>query len=74
MLDRPKIENYGHFEIADKICERALRGIPQDRWIRGNHEMNAMIKAYMDLVRVIQAMHEERIEKGQPKSPQSLRR
>ena len=64
MLSKEQIQNWEHFKIADKICERARRGIPQDRWMRGNHEMYAMVKAYMDMVSMMKNMHDDMIQKG----------
>ena len=64
MLSKEQIENWEHFKIADKICERARRGIPQDRWMRGDQEMFAMVKAYMDLVDAMKSMHDDMINKG----------
>jgi hypothetical protein len=64
MLTKEQLENWEHFKIADKICERARRGLPQDRWMRGNHEMYAMVKAYMDLTSMMQNMHNDMIQKG----------
>ena len=31
--------------IAEKIVNRAERGLPQDRWMRGDHEMEALVRA-----------------------------
>ncbi len=64
MLTKEQLENWEHFKIADKICERAKRGLPQDRWMRGNHEMHAMVKAYMDMTNMMKNMHDEMIQKG----------
>lgn len=64
MLTKEQLENWEHFKIADKICERARRGLPQDRWMRGNHEMYAMVKAYMDMTNMMQKMHNDMIQKG----------
>ena len=64
MMTKEQLENWEHFKIADKICERARRGLPQDRWMRGNHEMYAMVKAYMDLTSMMQNMHNDMIQKG----------
>jgi len=64
MLTQQQLENWEHFKIADKICERAKRGLPQDRWMRGNHETYAMVKAYMDLTALMQKMHNDMIQKG----------
>ena len=40
-----------YFAIAAKIIERAERGLPQDRWMRGDHEMEALVRAYIALLR-----------------------
>ena len=53
-----------HFAIANKIVNRAERGLPQDRWMRGDQEMFAMVKAYMDLVDAMKSMHDDMINKG----------
>ena len=63
MLNEEQIKNWEHFKIADKICERARRGLPQDRWMRGDQEMFAMVKAYMDLVSAMKSMHDDMINK-----------
>ena len=57
-------EEMGHFKIADKVCERAKRGLPPDRWMIGNHEMKAMIKAYMDMTQIVQNLHNEIVQRG----------
>ena len=57
-------EEMDHFKIADKVCERAKRGLPQDRWMRGNHEMKAMVKAYMDMTQIVQNLHNEIVQRG----------
>ena len=36
-----------YFTIAAKIVERAERGIPQDRWMRGDKEQEALVRAYI---------------------------
>jgi hypothetical protein len=64
MLTKEQIEQWEHFRIADKICERAKRGLPQDRWMRGDQEMFAIVKAYMDLVDAMKNMHDDIIQKG----------
>ena len=64
MLTKEQINNWDHFRIADKICERARRGLPQDRWMRGDQEMFAMVKAYMDLVHTMRNMYDDMIQKG----------
>jgi hypothetical protein len=53
-----------HFAIAQKIIERAERGIPQDRWIRGDHEMVAFVKAMIDLSDAYAQLHKEMINRG----------
>ena len=53
-----------HFAIAQKIIERAERGIPQDRWIRGDHEMVAVVKAMIDLSDAYAQLHKEMINRG----------
>jgi len=53
-----------HFAIAQKIIERAERGIPQDRWIRGDHEMVAFVKAMIDLSDAYARLQQEIIDKG----------
>tara|TARA_R100001463_G_scaffold15015_1_gene39312 strand:+ start:1314 stop:1526 length:213 start_codon:yes stop_codon:yes gene_type:complete len=53
-----------HFAIAQKIIERAERGIPQDRWIRGDHEMVAFVKAMIDLSDAYAHLHKEMINRG----------
>jgi len=53
-----------HFVIANKIVERAERGLPQDRWMRGDHEMLALVKAYRELQNACINMHHDMIQKG----------
>lgn len=53
-----------HFVIANKIVNRAKRGLPQDRWMRGDHEMTALIKAYIELQNACINMHNDMIQKG----------
>lgn len=64
MLTKEQIENWEHFRIAAKICDRARRGIPQDRWMRGDVEMFSMVKAYMDLMTAVENMHSDMIQRG----------
>jgi len=64
MLTKEQIENWEHFKIAEKICDRARRGIPQDRWMRGDLEMFSMVKAYMDLMTVVENMHSDIVQRG----------
>lgn len=37
------------FAVADKVVERRDRGIPQDRWMLGLHEMDNFVQAYKNL-------------------------
>ena len=57
-----EIPNY--FEIAEKIIDRAKRGLPQDRWMRGDHEMEAFVRAYIGLIDACATMHKEMIKRG----------
>ena len=53
-----------YFAIAAKIVERAERGLPQDRWMRGDHEMEALVRAYVTLLRTCESMHADMIQRG----------
>jgi len=64
MLSKEEIESFDHFKIADKICERARRGLPSDRWMIGDKEMYAMVKAYMDLIDAMKNIHDDMVQKG----------
>ena len=33
--------------IAERVVQRAERGLPQDRWMRGDKEMEAVVRAYI---------------------------
>ena len=57
-----EIPNY--FETANKIIERARRGLPHDRWMIGNKEMEDFIKAYSALLYACNNMHKDLINKG----------
>ena len=35
-----------YFIIANKIVERAERGLPQDRWMRGDKEQEALVRLH----------------------------
>jgi hypothetical protein len=59
-----EIDLIKYFSIATRIVERAESGIPQDRWIRGDHEMVAFVKAYVNLSHVVRMMEKERIDAG----------
>jgi len=64
MLTKEQIEAWEHFKIADKVCERAKRGLPQDRWMIGNTEMYAVVKAYMDMCEIAQNLHNDMVQRG----------
>ena len=53
-----------YFAIAAKVIERAERGLPQDRWMRGDHEMEALVRAYIALLRTCEAMHADMMRRG----------
>ena len=53
-----------YFAIAAKIIERAERGLPQDRWMRGDHEMEALVRAYISLLNTCSNMHHNMIQRG----------
>jgi len=52
------------FSIAAKVVDRAERGLPQDRWIRGDHEMEAFVKCYINLVDAVGFLKNEIKRKG----------
>mgnify|MGYP007105925312 FL=1 len=64
MKEKEMTEIPNYFKIAEKIIERAQRGIPQDRWMRGDHEMKAFVKAYIEIVDTCAEMHKEIIKRG----------
>lgn len=53
-----------YFTIAAKIVERAERGIPQDRWMRGDKEQEALVRAYISLLNICSNMHADMIQRG----------
>ena len=53
-----------YFAIAAKVIERAERGLPQDRWMRGDHEMEALVRAYIALLNTCSNMHADMIQRG----------
>ena len=57
-----ELPNY--FKIAEKIIERAQRGLPQDRWMRGDKEQEAMVRAYIALLNICSNMHADMIQRG----------
>ena len=54
-----------YFEIAEKVVERAERGLPQDRWFRGDQDMEAIVKAYIALRNACTNMHNDIIKSGE---------
>ena len=53
-----------YFIIANKIVERAERGLPQDRWMRGDKEQEALVRAYIALLNTCSHMHADMIQRG----------
>ena len=53
-----------YFKIAAKIVERAERGLPQDRWMRGDGEQEALVRAYIALQNACVNMHNDIIQRG----------
>lgn len=53
-----------YFIIANKIVERAERGLPQDRWMRGDSEQEALVRAYIALQKACINMHNDIIQRG----------
>lgn len=53
-----------HFIIANIVINRARRGLPQDRWMRGDHEMEALVRAYIDLQNACINMHQDMVKRG----------
>ena len=53
-----------YFTIAAKIVERAERGLPQDRWMRGDKEQEALVRAYIALLNTCSNMHADMIQRG----------
>ena len=53
-----------YFIIANKIVERAERGLPQDRWMRGDKEQEALVRAYIALQKACFNMHNDIIQRG----------
>jgi hypothetical protein len=53
-----------YFIIANKIVERAERGLPQDRWMRGDKEQEALVRAYIALLNTCSNMHADMIQRG----------
>jgi len=53
-----------YFAIAAKIVERAERGLPQDRWMGGDKEQEALVRAYIALLNTCSNMHADMIQRG----------
>ena len=53
-----------YFAIASKIVERAERGLPQDRWMRGDKEQEALVRAYIALLNTCSNMYADMIQRG----------
>ena len=53
-----------YFERANRIVERAERGLPQDRWFIGDQDAEAIVKAYIALLNACTNMHKDIIESG----------
>lgn len=53
-----------YFERANRIVERAERGLPQDRWFVGDKDAEAMVKAYIALLNACTNMHKDIIKSG----------
>ena len=51
-----------YFERANKIVERAERGLPQDRWFIGDQDAEAIVKAYIALLNACTNMHNDIIK------------
>jgi hypothetical protein len=60
MLTLDQIENWeGLFATADKIVERANRGIPSDRWMTSEKEMQMFILAYEQMTHICSQLIED---------------
>ena len=51
-----------YFERANRIVERAERGLPQDRWFVGDQDAEAIVKAYIALLNACTNMHNDIIK------------
>ena len=50
--------------IAERVVQRAERGLPQDRWMRGDKEMEAVVRAYIMTKNALFDLHKEMIQRG----------
>jgi len=50
--------------IAERVVQRAERGLPQDRWMRGDKEMEAVVRAYIMTKNALIDLHKDMIQRG----------
>lgn len=50
--------------IAERVVQRAERGLPQDRWMRGDKEMEAVVRAYIMTKNALFDLHKEMVQRG----------
>ena len=50
--------------IAERVVRRAERGLPQDRWMRGDAEMEAVVRAYIMTKNALIELHKDMIQRG----------
>ena len=50
--------------IAERVVRRAERGLPQDRWMRGDKEMEAVVRAYIMTKNALIDLHKDMIQRG----------
>lgn len=50
--------------IAERVVQRAERGLPQDRWMRGDKEMEAVVRAYIMTKNALIDLHNDMIQRG----------
>ena len=50
--------------IAERVVQRAERGLPQDRWMRGDREMEAVVRAYIMTKNALIDLHKDMIQRG----------
>jgi len=50
--------------IAERVVQRAERGLPQDRWMRGDKEMEAVVRAYIMTKNALIHLHKDMIQRG----------
>ena len=64
MKRRQKMELDEDIVIAEKIVNRAERGLPQDRWMRGDAEQLSLVRAYTMTKNALFQLHQEMIKRG----------